>query len=388
VKYLRVNQVFDQAAQIAPGPSRVMNAMPTKILGEIPVEADGSVIFEAPAGEMLSLQLLDANRMAIMGMRTFIYLQPGEFSACVGCHETRTATPPTARIGRGTVHALKPPVNTDYPGGFSFPRSVQPILDRHCISCHGLAEQPAAGLDLIARPSQTRASRGYGAPGMKTIWAPQSYFNLSGYAKLAEVNKQTFQSAPKDYYSHQASLLPILAKHKDLALSDDEQRTIIRWLDLNCLCYGDWSWNKPAFRSYDPEGWQQLQAEIERQFGAVLAGQPFDALVNRASTKDSRILKMGLPVEAGGWGQGETLWQGVEDPEYRRMVEAVEGAIQPLKYRDIRGTCGRGTREGCICGSCWVREVAEGDRDVLKVSNACRPLKPRMAGHEALPTSP
>lgn len=388
VKYIRVNQVFDQSAQIAPGPSRVMNAMPTKILGELPVAADGSVSFEAPAREMLSLQLLDAERKCIMGMRTFIYLQPGEVSACVGCHENRTSAPPPARIVASTVQKLVPPVNTDYAGGFSFPRSVQPILDKHCISCHGLSDKSAKGLDLIARPGQIKASRGYGAPGMQTIWAPQSYFNLTPYAKIAEVNQQTFVSEPKDYYAHQSTLLPILRKHQGLKLSEDELTTIIRWLDLNCLCYGDWSWNRKSFRSVDPKGWRVLQAEIERQFGAAIAAQPYDALINRASLADSRILKMPLPVAAGGWAQTETLWSGVDDPDYLKMVQAVTGAIQKLAYTDIDGTCGRGTRNGCICASCWVREAYAGDTEVLKISNATRPLRPPMIGHEALPNLP
>jgi len=388
VKYIRVNQIYDQAAQIAPGPSRVMNAMPVKILGELPVGADGSVSFEAPTKEMLSLQLLDKDRKTIMGMRTFIYLQPGEVSACVGCHENRTSAPPSPRFSKVKVQKLVPPANTDYPGGFSFPRSVQPILDKHCISCHGLTDKPAKGLDLVARPAQIKASRNYGAPGMKTIWAPQSYFNLTRYAKIAEVNKQTFISAPKDYYAHQSTLLPILAQHRELKLSEDELTTLIRWLDLNCICYGDWSWNRKSFRSFDATGWIALQAEITRQFGQEIAAQPYDALINRASLKDSRMLQRGLPVAAGGWGQTEKLWAGVDDPDYRKMLQAVQGAIQKLNYSDVNGTCGRGARNGCICASCWVRETYSGDKEVLKISNPTRPIRPGMNNHQALPKTP
>lgn len=388
VKYLRVNQLFDQAAQIAPGPSRVMNAMPTKILGEAPVDVDGSVCFEAPAKEMLSLQLLDAERKAIMGMRTFIYLQPGEVTACVGCHEQRSTAPPASPLGQVEVQTLTPPPGTDYAGGFSFPKSVQPILDRHCISCHGLKEKADGGLDLVGRPSQIRAPRGYGAPGMKTIWAPASYFNLTKYARIAEVNEQTFVSKPKDYYAHQAKLLPILEQHKMVSLSQQELQTIIRWLDLNCICHGDWSWNRDAFRGYDPEGWQALKAELALQYGASLDGQPFDAWVNRASLPASRALKLGLATAVGGWADQAPLWTNTDDPAYRRMINAVNGAVQPPAFDDEEGTCGRGTRNGCICGSCWVRECFAGDQTVLKVANARRQLKPAMKGHEALPTSP
>ena len=43
---------------------------------------------------------------------------------------------------------LLSPVGPQYPGGFSFARHVQPVLDRYCIDCHGL-DDTAGELDLL-----------------------------------------------------------------------------------------------------------------------------------------------------------------------------------------------------------------------------------------------
>ncbi len=107
-----------------------------RILSEVPVEADGSVHFEAPAGRALFFQLLDAERRCVQTMRSFTGLMPGEQRGCVGCHEGHSAAPP--RQGglalQTTGHDLSPP-----PWGtesISYERFAQPVLDRYCVRCH------------------------------------------------------------------------------------------------------------------------------------------------------------------------------------------------------------------------------------------------------------
>jgi len=379
VKYLRVNQLYDQPAQIGPQPNLVANGMPVKILGEVPVNDDGSVSFEAPAKEMLQLQLLDENRMCIMNMRTFIYLQPGETSSCVGCHEDRSNAPTVSRISQIKVHKLTPPKDSNYPGGFSFQRTVQPILDKHCIRCHGLDKENKSGLSLLATPSMKKSQRHYGNKLMRVVWGVDSYFSLARYAKVANVNMQTDRSVPKDYGSHQAPLLKILNKgHHNVTLSNAEYTSLVRWLDLNCVNYGDWSWNKPEFRTPNPAGEKALRDEIRGQFGSELAEQPFEALVNGADLDQSRILMMNLPVNLGGWARGEGHWRSLTDRAYLTLKKTVERSVNPLTHKDVANTCGRGTRTGCLCGSCWVREYYSGDNDVLNISNTRRPLRPNV----------
>ena len=69
-----------------------------RILSEVPVEADGSVHFKAPAGHALFFQLLDAGRRCVQTMRSFTGLMPGEQRGCVGCHEGHSAAPPRKEV--------------------------------------------------------------------------------------------------------------------------------------------------------------------------------------------------------------------------------------------------------------------------------------------------
>ena len=56
----------------------LINWTPIRILGDVPVERDGSAHFEVPADTAVYFQLLDENRMELRRMRSFISFQPGE----------------------------------------------------------------------------------------------------------------------------------------------------------------------------------------------------------------------------------------------------------------------------------------------------------------------
>ena len=66
-----------------------------KVLGIVPVNPDGSVIFKVPAGIPIHLQSLDENGMAVLTERSLFHVMPGEVRSCVGCHEPVGTTPPT-----------------------------------------------------------------------------------------------------------------------------------------------------------------------------------------------------------------------------------------------------------------------------------------------------
>jgi NADH:ubiquinone oxidoreductase subunit D len=89
VKYLRVNALFNQATPRVPQRSWAENEVPKGVLGTVPVSADGSAAFHVPSRTPLQLQLLDADKMCVMNMRSFVFLQDGERVSCTGCHEDR-----------------------------------------------------------------------------------------------------------------------------------------------------------------------------------------------------------------------------------------------------------------------------------------------------------
>ena len=64
-----------------------------RIVGTVPVEPDGSAYMELPALRSLFLVALDKNDVPVKRMHSFMTLQPGETTSCVGCHEQRIRTP-------------------------------------------------------------------------------------------------------------------------------------------------------------------------------------------------------------------------------------------------------------------------------------------------------
>jgi len=109
-----------------------------RILGTVPVEPDGSAYMELPAMRPMFFVALDENDLSVKRMQSFLSLEPGETTGCVGCHEQRLTTP-LAVLDDLDFLGQKPsriePVD-DVPDVIDFPRDVQPILDEHCVECH------------------------------------------------------------------------------------------------------------------------------------------------------------------------------------------------------------------------------------------------------------
>jgi hypothetical protein len=365
IRSLRVNQLIPQPTQRVPHSSVVTYDVLKRVLGTVPVDENGSVAFEAPAGVPLQFQALDADGQAVMTMRTFTHLQAGEQVGCVGCHDPRNASPlATANLPAAQpVLKLQPPAGPHYEGGMSFARTVQPVLDRYCIECHGL--QPEInGVNLLGSFEVTEDNL---AAAHWKLLPSTSYTGLTGHeslVKVAQYGGESWYSEPYDYFAHGGTLAKLLRdRHEGVELDAASLQRVIDWLDLNAPLYGTYSWNKDEWRQADPAGEKALRAVVRQRFGTAWASQPFAALVNVALPDESRILLAPLPVAAGGWGQVPASsggWKNDRDPAYQKMRKLIQAAIQPLPYHDIAGTCGRD--ENCRCLSCWVRRIQEQKR--------------------------
>jgi Tol biopolymer transport system component len=76
-------------AEPAPGKSRV--------LGEVPVQTDGSFMAEVPADMPLGLEALDDQGHLLRRVAPMIWVRPGENRACIGCHEPPNHAPSNHR---------------------------------------------------------------------------------------------------------------------------------------------------------------------------------------------------------------------------------------------------------------------------------------------------
>ncbi len=123
------------------------------VIGTVPVETDGSACFRVPVGTPVFFQVLDAGGLAIQTMRSLTYVQSGQTLSCVGCHESRETAPPAVRRMRALARMpSRPDPGPDGSWPLRFDRLVQPVLDRHCVSCHSPsgATATAAAIDLTA----------------------------------------------------------------------------------------------------------------------------------------------------------------------------------------------------------------------------------------------
>ncbi len=120
------------------------------VLGTVPVEEDGSAYFRAPAGVILFFQALDARGLAVQTMRSTTHVQPGQTLSCIGCHEDRAQAPQQKYALAARREPSKIAVGPEGSWPLRFDRLVQPVLDRHCVSCHSSksSEVQAAKFDL------------------------------------------------------------------------------------------------------------------------------------------------------------------------------------------------------------------------------------------------
>jgi len=141
------------------------SVLAVKVLrGVVPVYEDGSARFYVPADRNIYFEALDKDYMELQRERTYVNYRPGEKRSCVGCHET--PQDPVPRRFRLTIAQRKAPVLPASQPGDEVPErpihyvtDVQPVLDRHCIRCHG-AERPQGGLGLTGELT-TRFCRSY-----------------------------------------------------------------------------------------------------------------------------------------------------------------------------------------------------------------------------------
>jgi hypothetical protein len=65
----------------------------TRILGEAPVEPDGSFFVRVPADTPFFIQTLDTQGTVLLTQRSWMWVRRGTSRGCVGCHENKELAP-------------------------------------------------------------------------------------------------------------------------------------------------------------------------------------------------------------------------------------------------------------------------------------------------------
>jgi len=357
VKWLRV---IEETSRVSATPGGAFNqtflmsgvlAWSAKnFLGVVPVEPDGSAYFEVPSGRAVYLQAIDDEGRLIQSMRTFVQAAPGVTRSCIGCHEHKFSTPLNdgyRRAMRTDPVRLKP---ESWGSGFiDYPSMVQPILDKHCVRCHGGRGGVAARLDLSGgwteyfsisyenlinrRETQVTAYLIAGIDCMNgtSRWSAQIFpprFHGSGAAPLAEMLVA----------GHQGRVPNLTRRERDL---------ILAWIDTNGLYHGTWDYTDHGCRIGTwPQTKQALTDQMEAA-GCMRCHKKKDKVqfendwFNLERPEFSRILRAPLAEGKEGWGLGLCRDRKADPDRQRVRLLATGGyihhvlALESLKPKTV-----------------------------------------------------
>jgi len=218
-----------------------------KTHGIATVHEDGSAHFTVPAEKNLFFQALDEDYMELQRMRTFVNLMPGEKRSCIGCHEYRTSAPPLKPAGpmalRRPAETLRPQPGDAGPRTVHYALDIRPILDKHCVGCHG-GQEPRGELDLS---------------GELTKLYDRSYENFIDKGLVSHLNDgygaaNVAPEQPLTFGSHRSRLVERIRKAPCKAnLTREEFIRFVTWIDSNASYYGTHRGKKNIKWKDDPD---------------------------------------------------------------------------------------------------------------------------------------
>jgi len=267
------------------------------ILGDATIYEDGSAMFEVPARTPVYFQALNEKNQVIQTMRSWATLMPGEQMSCVGCHEDKNAGPlaanPTSLAMKAGPERLAPFYGP--PRGFSFPKEVQPILDKHCIKCH---REDGTGKKLLLTGEPILDA------GSKRYWS-RSYLALTrtkpgdSRGKANELVNWISNSSepcmiPPQYGGSTRSKLITFHERcpSKVQLSREEMDKLCAWIDLVVPFCGDYveanAWNENELKS------ARERIELRRQMDEI-DRQSIEEMLNGTRSVPATISKGGVP---------------------------------------------------------------------------------------------
>ncbi len=313
---------------------------PVEVLGTVPVEADGSAHFRVPADTPVYFQLLDESFMELRRMRSFISFQPGEVRGCVGCHESKSVAP---NFKPGLMALQRDPsIPTPPPWGqrpLSFLRDIQPVLDRHCVACHG-GLKPAADLDLCGGLTTglrftTLHGRDLGLDGHNRAYRSLITGGLVAYSNKSDPADALSQ--PLAFGSHRSKLIAALREGpcgKRVSLSSDEWLRLVTWVDANAPYHDRFLNMRPEKPAYDLPADEELLGTLAATHARRCTPCHTTEEVTRADWIDLRhperslFLAAPLAADTGQRKCSKPPYADAGDQDYQTVLKLVEDAVK------------------------------------------------------------
>jgi hypothetical protein len=212
-----------------PGNARVtLSGLPDnvrlRILGEVPVEADGSFHVRMPADTPFYVQLLDARGMALRTQHGWVWVRRGTSRQCIGCHENKELAPENrvtdALVKLHRISLLNPPEQRRIAADFR--NLVLPVIRGKCQHCH-TGNRAAGGLDLSDDPTRQ---------------FDRAYENLLGQRAVGSALTAKYI---QPWSAKDSPALGLLLgepgggkaeRHPAVSLTSEEKKGLIEWIDL------------------------------------------------------------------------------------------------------------------------------------------------------------
>ena len=329
-----------------------------RVLGTVPVEPDGSAYMELPASRAFLFVALDEKGLAVRRMQSFLTVQPGETTGCVGCHEQRTDTL-QAQQHAGLLALRREPSRVqpllDVPEVFDFPRDIQPILDRHCVACHDYEATSRGG----PRAGGIILSGDHG-PVFSHSFAALHMHDLVVMPRDGMGNKP-----PRSIGSAASPLLSYLdGSHHAATLSDSERRILRTWIDAAATYAGTYAASGTGKLPKNPNWPEYLRAAVAIESRCAkchaddrrLPIQPMDevgidgytiaeeltprrfsnhVVYNLSHPDKSLMLLAPLARAAGGCGtcssENQPIFTSVNDPDYKALLGMIQRGSEELR---------------------------------------------------------
>jgi hypothetical protein len=339
VKWLRVIEETSRVSA-SPGSPNPYNqtflvsaalAFSTKnFLGIAPVDENGSAYFEVPSGRAVYFQALDEQGRLIQSMRSFVQAAPGTTRSCIGCHEHKSTAPASADgVRAASQRDISPLRPESWGNGFvDYPSMIQPILDKHCVSCHGGEGGIAAGMDLSGGWTEH-----FNISYENLVNRCETQLTAYWIAGIDCMNGTALWSAqllpPRSHGSGAAPLADLLVNGHDGHIPDltrVERDLIMAWIDTNGLYYGTWDYTEHGYANLH---WNDTKQALiaEMQAAGCLECHGNDKAeviyfendwINLQRPRFSRILRAPLTKGAEGFGLGRCVNRR-SDPRHQRV---------------------------------------------------------------------
>ncbi|HJN12406.1 MAG TPA: discoidin domain-containing protein [Pirellulaceae bacterium] len=286
-----------------------------RVLGTVPVEPDGSAYVELPALRAVFFVALDENDLAVKRMQSFLSVQPGEVTSCVGCHEKRSETflPSADLLAIARPASRIEPID-NCPDVFDFPRDIQPILDTLCLDCHGYQKTqrggPYAGKVLLAGDRGPMFSHAYFTMTVRRLFTDNRNQAKSNYS-------------PRSLGSSASRILKMLdGSHYGVQATSRQEQMLRLWIEVGAPYPGTYA----ALGCGSVGGYiQNAQINTDLDWPTTKAGA--DVIQRRCASchQGSDLLPQSLSDE-----RGVSFWRfSLDDPRLKMSRHIVFNLTRP-----------------------------------------------------------